>query len=184
MGFIETILIKDEIKNIEFHNLRLNKTRQYFYGLPPLDLRDYVELKPFSRVRVAYDREISKVEYFDLQKRKFQKFRLVYSDLEYSFKYENREALNNLKTTDCDEVIIIKNGLITDTTISNIAFFDGKRWITPKKPLLEGTKRAELIKKRILYPEDIEPKNIKKYQKMAMINAILEFYVIEDMVLV
>ncbi len=37
-----------------------------------------------------------------------------------------------------DEVIVEKDGYLTDTTIANIAFFDGKRWITPKIHYLEG----------------------------------------------
>jgi len=45
MSYIETILITNQIENIEFHNKRMNYTRKYFYNLPPIDLRDYVEVR-------------------------------------------------------------------------------------------------------------------------------------------
>ena len=37
-----------------------------------------------------------------------------------------------------DEILITRNGLLTDTSIANIALFNGKEWHTPKHPLLKG----------------------------------------------
>jgi 4-amino-4-deoxychorismate lyase len=180
MRFIETLLIKDSIQNLKYHNERMNKTRKYFFDSNPINLKDYIKIEKNKRVRVVYDKDILEIKYFDLIPRKFQNFKIVYSDIEYNFKYENREKLNSLKTDEADEVIIIKDGLVTDTTISNLAFFDGKDWFTPKTPLLKGTKREELIEKGFLITKDIKDKDIKKYSKIAMINAILEFYEIEN----
>ncbi|RUM56328.1 MAG: 4-amino-4-deoxychorismate lyase, partial [Nautilia sp.] len=70
----------------------------------------------------------------------------------------------------------VKNGLITDTTISNLAFFDGNNWITPKTPLLKGTKREELIQKGFLKEKEIKIEDIKHFKKFAMMNAIIGFY--------
>ena len=180
MGFIETLLITNKINNLELHNIRMNKTRKHFYGnVNLIDLKDYIEIKQNIRCRVLYDRDIQKVEYFNLVKREFKKFKIVESDIDYSFKYANREELNSLKIDEYDEIIIVKNGLITDTTISNLAFFD-KEWITPKTPLLKGTKREELIKKGLLKEKDIKIDDIKNFSKMAMMNAILGFYEIDE----
>jgi len=181
MGFIETLLITNHINNLDLHNFRMNETRKHFYNLPPIDLADFIDLKPNTRCRVLYDREIIKVEYFELVKREFKKFKIVESDIEYSFKYANRDKLNNLKVDGYDEVIIVKNGLITDTTISNLAFFDGE-WITPKTPLLKGTKRMQLLNKGILKEKDIKIEDIKNFKKIAMMNAILGFYEIGEFI--
>ena len=179
MRFIETLLITNEIKNLKYHNQRMNKTRKYFYNLDEIDLKDYIKIIPNKRVRVVYDKDILKVEYFDLKPREFKNFKIVYSDIDYEYKYENREKLNSLKVDGYDEVIIVKNGFITDTTISNLAFFDGKEWHTPKNPLLKGTKRAELLEKGFLKEKDIKIEHLKNYQKFAMMNAIIGFYEIE-----
>jgi len=37
-----------------------------------------------------------------------------------------------------------KIGYLT-INIGNIAFFDGKRWITPKNPLIRGTFREKMV---------------------------------------
>jgi len=176
MRFIETLLIKDSIQNLIYHNIRMNTTRAIFFGKDPIDLKDFIEIKQNKRCRVLYDENIIKIEYFDLVPREFKKLKVVYSDIEYNFKYEDREKLNNLKVDGYDEIIIVKNGLITDTTISNLAFFDGKEWHTPAKPLLEGTKRAELLEKGFLKEKNIKLEDLDKYKKVAMINAILGFY--------
>ena len=44
----------------------------------------------------------------------------------------------------------MKQGLLTDTSIANIALSDGTHWYTPAHPLLKGTKRAALLEEGIL----------------------------------
>ncbi|GAB6074559.1 aminotransferase class IV [Nautilia lithotrophica] len=176
MKFIETILITDKIENLNLHNNRMNKTRYNFFKAKPLNLKDYIEIKPNKRVRVTYSEKIENIEYFDIIKREFNSFKIVYSDIDYQYKYADRDKLNALKDSNFDEVIIIKKGFVTDTTISNLAFFDGKEWYTPKTPLLKGTKREELIQKGFLKEKDISINDIKKYKKFAMLNAIVGFY--------
>jgi len=180
MRFIETVLITDIIENLDLHNKRMNKTRYDFFNSKPLDLKDYIEIKPNKRVRVTYSEDIENIEYFELKKREFKKFKVVYSDIDYSYKYADRKDLNSLKPEGFDEVIIIKDSLVTDTTISNLAFFDGKKWITPKTPLLKGTKRGELLIKNKITPADINVKDLNSFSKIAMINAVLGFFVIDD----
>jgi 4-amino-4-deoxychorismate lyase len=177
MGYIETILITDKIENLKFHNCRMNKTRKIFYNADEINLKNYIKIIPNKRVRVVYEKEIKKIEYFELQKREFKKLKVVKcNDIEYAYKSEDREKLNSLKVEGFDEVIIVRNNLVTDTTISNLAFFDGKNWLTPKIPLLKGTKRAELIQKGFLKEKDIKIDEIKNFKKLAMMNAIIGFY--------
>jgi 4-amino-4-deoxychorismate lyase len=176
MGYIETILITNKIENLEFHNKRMNKTRKVFYNASAIDLKDYIKIIPNRRVRVIYEKEIKKIEYFEITKREFKKLKIVRcDDIEYSYKSEDREKLNSLKVNGFDEIIIVKNSLVTDTTISNLAFFDGE-WLTPKTPLLKGTKREELLQKGFLKEKNIKIAEIKNYQKVAMMNAIIGFY--------
>jgi len=177
MRFIETLLITDKIENLGYHNKRMNKTRKKFFNAKELDLKDFIKVIPNKRVRVVYDEKIQKVEYFNLQKREFKKLKVVKNDsIEYDYKYEDRSQLNSLKVDGYDEIIIVKNGLITDTTISNLAFLYKNEWLTPKTPLLPGTKREELIDKKLLKTSDIELGDLKKFSKFAMLNAIVGFY--------
>lgn len=63
---------------------------------------------------------------------------------------------------DCDEIIIIKNGLVTGTSFTNIAIYKDGKWITPKHPLLLGTKRAALLEKGIIQEADITVDDLMK----------------------
>ena len=72
------------------------------------------------------------------------------------------------------EILILKNGLITDVSFANIAFYDGKGWYTPDSPLLKGTKRAYYIEKGLLIEKRISPADLPKYQKARLINAMLD----------
>ncbi|WP_456479469.1 aminotransferase class IV [Nautilia sp.] len=180
MKFIETVLITDKIENLDLHNKRMNKTRYDFFKSEPIDLKNYITFKPNKRVRITYSENIEKVEYFEIEKREFKKFKIVHSNIDYSYKYADRQKLNALKIRGFDEVIIAKNGLVTDTTISNLAFFDGKEWFTPKTPLLKGTKREELIRKGVLMEKEITPKELGRFSKIALINAVLGFFVTDD----
>ena len=96
--------------------------------------------------------------------------------IDYSFKSADRSSLNRLTAQkgDCDEIIIVKNGLVTDTSFTNIAVFDGEQWLTPRHPLLMGTKRACLLEKRILKEADISVEALMRAQKVSLINAMID----------
>ncbi len=183
MDFIETVLIKNsEIQNLKYHQNRINKTAKHFKWKKIPELKN-IDLKKDARVRITYSSSgIKNIEYFPLIKRNFKKFKLINISFEYAFKYKNRKIFENIKKsfTGFDEFILIKNNLITDTTISNLAFFDGKEWYTPKHPLFYGTKREELLDKGFLKEENIHKYDLPYFKKIAMLNAILGFYEIKD----
>ena len=186
MDFIETMYVKNgNILNLEYHLERIKRTIKHFKWKMENEKYkiDKYKLKSGEwRVRVTYNQfGIQKIEYFPIKKREFKKFKLIKIDFDYSFKYKNRKFLTlNSQFSTYDEFILVKNNLITDTTISNLAFFTGKEWLTPKYPLLKGTKREELLKKRLIKEENIHISDLKYFKKIAMINAILGFREIKD----
>lgn len=182
MQYFETIKCDDnEVLNLSFHEKRVART----IGMN-LNLQEYIY--PISskllRCKVIYDENsILSVDYFEYKKREIKSLKLIFDDeIEYSKKLLNRESLDNLfsKKEDADEIIIVKNNLITDTTIANIAIFDGDNWLTPKKPLLEGTTRDRLLEDRFLIEKDITVEMLKNSKKIALMNAMIDFDVLED----
>ena len=77
-----------------------------------------------------------------------------------------------------DEVIIEKEGYLTDITIANIAFYDGEQWFTPENPLLKGTMRAKLIDEGFLHKREIRKKDLDNYTQVALINAMIGFKIL------
>ena len=181
--FIETIRIEGKkIYNLKYHNDRMNETRRHFFGdVPALDLGDYINPRSFHsryRCRVEYDREILKVEYFPYHIRPVATLKLIAGDgVDYCHKSSDRDALNRLFALRemQDDVLIVKNGLLTDTSIANIALRKDGCWFTPAHPLLEGTKRKELLERGIIKEAGIKVDEIDNYTEICLFNAMIEF---------
>ena len=102
-------------------------------------------------------------------------------DLKTSGMRFNGIQLDSLFTRrgEADDILIVRNGLLTDTSIANIALWDGRQWHTPTRPLLKGTRRAELLDNGILTEHDIPVEKIWTYRKIRLFNAMLHFGEIE-----
>lgn len=176
----ETIKIEDgKIFNIQWHNRRFNKSRQGLFALSnELNLLDYIKDYPSSglyRCKIIYTDEIHSVEYFPYRAKTCHSFKIVTSNLDYGFKYLDRSKLDALQTEESDDIIIERDGLLTDTSIANIAVFDGKQWLTPEYPLLEGTTRARLLEAKFLNLHRVKKENLKNYSHFALMNSMIGF---------
>jgi 4-amino-4-deoxychorismate lyase len=181
----ETIRLQDgEFSNLQYHAARLNRSRKALFGTD-----DHLRLETslsvpenckqgVFRCRVSYGLAIGEIQFEPYQKRHIESLRLVEDDsISYDFKFSDRTRLNQLfgERKGCDEILIIKHGLLTDTSFSNILFSDGRNWVTPASPLLRGTMREYLLKKGIIKESDITVNDLKKYTTARLINAMLPF---------
>lgn len=181
--FIETIRIEDgKVYNLDYHIERFDRTRAAFWkGSAPIDLRTLVSpqsLEGIYKCRVVYGREIEEITYVPYQMRDVSSLRLVVADtVDYTYKSTNRENLNALyaQRKMADDVLIVKDGCLTDTSIANVALYDGKMWCTPSHPLLRGTKRAELLDKKIIVEKDIPQAHLGEYSKIMLFNAMIDW---------
>jgi 4-amino-4-deoxychorismate lyase len=73
-----------------------------------------------------------------------------------------------------DDILIVKNAYITDSSYANILFYDGGKWFTPHMPLLAGTCRARLLKESKICEMKIKIDDIKKFESFCLINALNE----------
>jgi 4-amino-4-deoxychorismate lyase len=108
---------------------------------------------------------------------------LIFDDeISYSKKYLDRKYLDKLyeNKDEFDEIIIIKNKIITDTSIANIAIFYENTWITSRNCLLQGTTRNRLIEEKKILEKDISVSMLKKASKIALMNAMIGFDIKED----
>lgn len=180
--YIETIKVADgKAWYLEYHQKRLNRTVKE----SNIVLKDIIKPpgKGLYRCRVVYDAQgYDEVEYFSYKKRNIQSLKLVFDDtIEYENKYYERGHINALfeQRGMCDDILIVKNGLLSDTSIANIAFEYENRWITPKKPLLLGTTRQRYIDNKKLFEDDIKPEDLNKFSRVALMNAMINFDIIQ-----
>lgn len=179
---IESIKCKDgKLFNIDYHNFRLNKSRKELFGASNLiDLKAEIAIpvqakKGTYKCRVLYTKKIENVEYTVHQYRKIKSLKLIdNNEISYNHKFENRTLLNNLfeKRGDCDDILIVKNGLITDSSPANVIFFDGEKWWTPETPLLPGTQRSRLLDEGKIFQSSIKPNDLIRFKKAGLINAM------------
>lgn len=185
--YIETIRIENgQIYNLPYHNRRMNETRwNIFQAADELDLSDYIHPEAYqdrTKCRVVYEQEIVEVEYAPYSIRQVSSLHIVEDNtLSYRYKSTDRDALNKLFTSRgvADDVLILRNGLLTDTSICNIALWNDERWFTPSCPLLQGTKRASLMDDGKLFPLEIKVDDLKFYSRIRLFNAMIEFGEIE-----
>ena len=98
------------------------------------------------------------------------------SGIDYTFKYADRDKLIQLQQSKgtCDEILIYQNGRITDTSYSNVVFYDGNQYITPSTYLLNGTKRRYLLERGIIKEQDIGLGDLPRFRYLFLINAMLD----------
>ncbi len=155
---LESLKLEDGVfSNLSYHEQRLHQAQLALFGQVTiwslahhLSVPDYAQ-RGVYKCRVRYGRAIEQVEFVPYQLRPVHTLRRIHCDsINYAHKYADRRPLNELfeQRGNCDDVLIIKNGLVTDTSYANIIFYDGARWVTPAHPLLRGTQRQHLLERR------------------------------------
>ncbi|EDZ61744.1 aminotransferase, class IV [Sulfurimonas gotlandica GD1] len=182
--YLETIKAFDgEIFNLLYHQKRYESVLRSLGCSDLKNLKEYLKppISGLYRCRLTYNTNKIDVAYHEYNKREIKTLKLVFDDdIYYSKKSTNRDELNRLfeKRENCDDILIVKNSLVSDTSITNIAFYKSGLWFTPKKPLLEGTTRQRLLDEGKIIEKDIRVEDLKNYSKIALMNAMIDFDII------
>lgn len=184
--FLETIqFAQGRHLNLDGHQARVNATfEQFFPGVHPFLLREMLSKNEIPegegkyKCRLVYDERVQQLEYVPYSLPLITLLRLVETSMESSVcKSADRTEYNRAFALreECDDVLLIRNGLLTDTSYCNVALGDGSTWVTPLTPLLYGTRRADLLLQKTIVEKDIPAKEIFRYQKIRLFNAMIGF---------
>lgn len=181
--FIETIQVSEGVFcNLEVHARRMAETVSQFYGqdfllrLSPESIPEHLRTGRV-KCRILYDREIREIVYTPYAFRPIHTLKLVYADdIHYDFKSTDREQLDDLlkQKGSADEVLIVRNGLITDTSFSNVVFESAEGLFTPTSYLLNGTRRRTLLSEGCICEREIGISDLAHYHKIYLINAMMD----------
>lgn len=182
---IESIQIENKkLHHIAFHNARWNAARAHYFNTS-----DFQKIEDFVKIPEAIDQNIYKcrvtsngietnftIEPYQLRSIKSLKV-VHHPSIEYRYKTSRREILNELfeKRENCDDILIFRNNLLTDSWAANVLLFDGTNWITPKTPLLKGVQRAVLLHQKKIKEADILLNDLSKFKKIKLVNAMINF---------
>lgn len=181
---VESIQLQNgKLLNIRFHNERMFRSLSDIFGIKTnIGLEKLVTIPETAKIgvfkcRVEYDSEIRKVEFIPYILRVIRTLKIVENNtIEYAHKFADRKRITGLfsKREKADDILIIKNGLVTDTSTANVVFRDiYGNWVTPSTFLLPGTKRASLLNDDIIKEAIITYRDIGKYTGLKLINAMI-----------
>lgn len=181
----ETICLKNrQLQNLDQHTSRLNRTREMLWGANyPISLEDELKVPEHLtngvyKCRVTFSECIEQVEWEPYTMRNIRSLQVVEDNqISYSFKYKDRTALQSLFQLrgDCDEILIVKNGYLTDTSIGNIALYNGQQWVTPEYPLLPGTRRAQLLAEGVIQSGIVLISDLQTYSRLKIFNSMISW---------
>ncbi|AZI21753.1 aminodeoxychorismate lyase [Chryseobacterium taklimakanense] len=182
--FIESIKIEDqEIFLLEYHQKRVNETFRQFGKETSIDLEKIFKNLQHDedglyKLRIVYDLDRKfTTQLIPYAIAEIDDFKLVENNnIDYSFKYENRKEFAVMKEeARSEEIIIVKNNRVTDTSFSNLLFLKGKEWYTPNTYLLNGVQRQYLLKSKKIKEAEITLQNLKEFSHFQIINAMNDF---------
>ena len=182
--YIETIRIEDgTARNLEFHQARFERTRSDCLGVHahPL-LGDVIRIpagmmQGLVKCRILYGIRIGEITFEPYVRRPAATLKVIRADqVDYPYKSADRSGLERLFALrgKCDDILIIRKGMVTDSFAANVALWDGHRWHTPGHPLLPGTMRASLLARGIVSQAHIGLGQLERYREIRLINAFFD----------
>jgi 4-amino-4-deoxychorismate lyase len=181
--FIETICYEGgAFQRIELHNARFNSTRKQFFGMQTnLQLELLLSIPPTMKSQtvkctITYASAIIDIDYSIYKIRPLSSLQMVCSDsIDYSFKFANRTIVNSLFNLrdQSDDILIIKNGFIADTSYANIVFKRKNLWYSPQNPLLKGTRLQSYLNEKRITPALLSIKDLPLFSEARIINAMI-----------
>lgn len=182
---LESIKIENgKIPLLDYHQNRMNYSVYQVFGLKNTIYLDSVfENIVFQRpagvfkCRIVYNQKIQKIDISAYQIKPVRSLKIIESDIDYCLKYENRSEIQALfsQKENCDDILILKNGYLTDTSYCNVFLFDGHQWWTPNTCLLKGTQRSYLLANGMVRERSIHIKDLNNYQKIRLCNAMIDW---------
>jgi 4-amino-4-deoxychorismate lyase len=182
--FIESIKIEDQMAFLlELHQKRVNDTFAHFGAQGSIDLEKIFKSLEHDedglyKLRIVYDLNRNfKHQMIPYAIPEIENFQLVENNsYDYSFKFEDRKEFEKMKTkAKTEEIIIVKNNHITDTSYTNILFLKGETWYTPTTYLLNGVMRQHLLKEKKIKEAEITLQNIREFSHFQLINSMNDF---------
>lgn len=128
------------------------------------------------KARLVYGKTVESITFTPYTPRLVRTLTPVVADaLEYPYKYADRSALEaclSLKG-EADDILLIKQGFVTDTSYSNIIVCLNGQWLTPSTFLLNGTCRQRLLHEGLIREAPIRLEDLTDCREIRLINAML-----------
>lgn len=180
---IESIRISDgRVSNLQQHAWRMQRAcREYLDMREGWDLESILSQQKIPatglyKCRVLYDEKNVSIEFAAYQQRTVRSLKMVHENsISYEYKLADRSRIDNLfaMREDCDDILIIRDGLVTDSCNANVIFKGKNTWVTPESCLLKGTMRQSLLDAGKITAQKITFESLGDFQSCKLINAMI-----------
>ena len=180
---LETIQIRNGVlMNPQYHQQRMHASSLALLGksinFDLLTLPIPIEAqKGIVKCRILYENKVEFIEFEPYIQRQIRSLQMVIDNtISYSHKLADRSQIVALlkQKGEADDILIVKNGRITDTSFGNVVLCKGNEYYTPSSFLLNGTKRQQLLIDGFITEQDISPDYLFCMDKLIIINAMLD----------
>jgi 4-amino-4-deoxychorismate lyase len=183
---LESIRLQNgNFHRLSYHQQRMDRSVKELFGQKN-SINLFENLKNYKlpskvglfKCRVVYATQIESVEFIPYEVKPINSLKVMYDqEIEYPHKFTDRNKIGTLfnQRQYCDDILIIKNGFVTDSSFSNIIFYDGVNWITPNTPLLKGTMRQFLLDTAEIKAGPVQVQDIPSFKSFRLINAMRAF---------
>ena len=175
-------IVNGRLQLLDYHLHRMTRTAKAIWGTKEdyKNVEQRMEPLPTEGVwkcKLAYDHQDFDVQITPYHIEPLHELLCIEQpELQYPFKFTNREALEKFKhyRTEGTDILFTRQGELTDAYYANVILWNGHEWHTPVNPLLKGVKRGYLIDQGMIKPKKISVKDLSKYQKISLISAMLD----------
>ncbi|HEY4654154.1 MAG TPA: aminotransferase class IV [Cyclobacteriaceae bacterium] len=182
---IESIRLENgRFHNLRYHEQRMNRALLALFknasgiDLPALLKTTILPDRGCYKCRVVYDDRSADLAFIPYVRNPVEKLRALADDsIIYPHKFRDRSGLDRLYAMrrECDDILIIRNGQVTDASYANIVFRRNECWFTPRTPLLAGTMREYLIDTGKIQAITIRKEDVYTFETFKLINAMIGF---------
>jgi 4-amino-4-deoxychorismate lyase len=182
--YIESISIESDrtCPLISYHQARIDRTigKNHDINLESIVQSEIKELTESiqQKLRILYDQTgVKEAKVQPYQVKLIRNLRAVDIAFDYDQKSADRDAINTVyaRRGESDDILMVKDGLITDTSYGNVACYKDGIWYTPESPLLGGCRRQSLIDDGLVAPKKIRIEALDSYPYLMLFNGLIPF---------
>jgi len=180
---LESIRIEEgEVRNLDYHIDRMVRSAIAAGYRPPASFPGSfipecsVPPAGIYKCRILYNSEIVSCEVSPYFMKEIKTIRVIQTPRpDYALKYADRSSLATLlgMRGESDDILIVSDDIITDTSYCNVAFEKEGLWYTPEEPLLKGTMRQYLLDTGVIVEADIRLSQISNFGSIRLFNAMV-----------
>ena len=180
--FIESIkVVNGQFVHPQLHLKRIQSTQREVFGQAvPLELTPQLvpaeKCQGTVKCRIIYDHDIRQIGFDFYIPRPINSLKVTDGgNIDYHLKQADRRCFTDLlkHKGECDDILIVRYGQVTDTSYSNVVFYDGKEYFTPRTYLLNGTRRQFLLQQGMIKEANIRLEDLPHFECLYLINAMI-----------